>query len=75
MFDSRATGSLVFQISDDIEGIREGLGVLRTSISAQDPQQQTIDGLEKNIAELMSKLMDRALSPSGKKGRRHVRMG
>ena len=48
--------------------------MLRTSISAQDPQQQTIDGLEKSIAELMSKLMDRALSPSGKKGRRHVRM-
>ena len=48
--------------------------MLRTSIAAQDPQQQTIDGLEKSIAELMSKLMERALSPSGKKGRRHVRM-
>jgi len=63
--------SLAPQISDDVEKIREGLGVLRTGSAAEDAQHQTIDALERNIAELMGKLMERASSPSGRRGRRH----
>ena len=67
--------SLAPQISDDVEKIREGLGVLRTGSAAEDAQHQTIDALERNIAELMGKLMERASSPSGRRGRRHVWFG
>lgn len=67
--------SLAPQISDDVEKIREGLGVLRTGSAAEDAQHQTIDALERNIAELMGKLMERASSPSGRRGRRHVCLG
>lgn len=67
--------SLAPQISDDVEKIREGLGVLRTGSAAEDSQHQTIDALERNIAELMGKLMERASSPSGRRGRRHVCLG
>ena len=55
-----------------MDGIREGLSSLRSAVPAQDPQQSTIDTLEKSISEVMAKLMERAGSPSGKRSRRHV---
>ena len=60
------------QVSEEADGIRESLSQLRQSIPAQDSQQAAIDQLEKHISELMSKLMERSSSPSGKKSRRHV---
>ena len=65
--------SLFFcQVSEEADGIRESLSQLRQSIPAQDTQQGAIDQLEKHISELMSKLMERSSSPTGKKSRRHV---
>ena len=60
------------QVSEEADGIRESLSQLRQSIPAQDSQQAAIDQLEKYISELMSKLVERSSSPSGKKSRRHV---
>lgn len=55
-----------------MDGIRKGLGQLRSSFSPQDSQQQVIDVLEHGISEMMTQLMDRSGSPSGKRSRRHV---
>ena len=60
------------QFSEDTDNIREGLGQLRACLPPQDPQQLTIDTLERSISEMMSRLLERAGSPSGKKSRRHV---
>ncbi len=64
----------VTQVSDEMDGIRKGLSQLREGFSPHDSQQQVIDTLEQNISEMMSQLMDRSSSPSGKRTqRRHVR--
>ena len=68
----RQSIGILSQVSEEADGIRESLSQLRQSIPAQDSQQGAIDQLEKHISELMSKLMERSSSPSGKKSRRHV---
>lgn len=54
------------QISEDADSIREVIVTLRRNLSPQDPQQLVIDALEQTIAELLSKIMDRTNSPTGK---------
>lgn len=54
---------------EDVDNVHECLGQLRSSLAPQDQQQRLLDALEQMISDLIGRMMERTVSPSGKRRR------
>ncbi|KAL5469407.1 hypothetical protein EMCRGX_G030659 [Ephydatia muelleri] len=57
-------------VAEDVESIKENLLLLRAGFALHDPQLQTVDILDRNVADLGSRLLERGVSPTNKKGKK-----
>ena len=60
------------KVAEDVESIKENLLLLRAGFTPHDPQLQTVDILDRNVADLGSRLLERGVSPTNKKGKKSV---
>lgn len=59
-------------VAEDVESIKENLLLLRAGFAHHDPQLQTVDVLDRNMADLSTRLLERGVSPTtNKKGKKY----